>query len=148
MADLNVTYVSLLIIVLLLATIQDIKKFAISNILTFTGMLAGLVLHMSYAGQVGLWYSARGLIAGFVIGEIAALITKMGQGDVFLLAALGSFIGPMLVMEAFLFTLTVLFIRFSPTFLKGHVLHQKVPVAPYIAIGTILALILEFVMQD
>ena len=143
MAGLNVTYVSLSIIVLLLATIQDLKEFAISNILTFTGMLAGLVLHMAFAGYSGLEHAIEGLIVGLVMGEIAALFTRMGQGDVFLLATLGSFIGPMLVGDTYLVTFTLLFIRLAPTFMKSGILHRKIAVAPYIATSTLIVLILK-----
>ena len=147
MADLNVTYVSLSIIVLLLATIQDIKQFAISNVLTFTGMLAGLVLHMAFSGYSGFEHALEGLIVGLVMGEFAALYTKMGQGDVFLLTALGSFIGPMPVMETFLFTFTILSIRFLPTFLKGSIINRKIAVAPYITAGALIAFIFRLTMN-
>lgn len=131
---------------LLLAAIQDIKEFTISNILTFAGMLAGLALHIAYSGYNGFWFSMKGLLFGLIVGEIAALITKLGQGDVFLYAALGSFIGPILVSDAFLLTFTILFIRFAPAFLKSNVIHRKIAVAPYIATSALIVFIIKFAM--
>src|SRR5260370_21820100 len=88
---------------LAIAVVIDVRTRRIPNWLT--GSLAAAGLGMSFAGG-GLTpgQAALGLIAGLLLMMPSHLIGATGTGDVKLMAAIGTLLGPGLVLRAFLFT--------------------------------------------
>lgn len=108
--SLNVTVPSISLVLVLVAVVgiavwTDIKRFRIPNLVTTGGAALGMLLHTWHAGADGLTISLAGLAVGlcaflplYVIGGVAA-------GDVKLMAAVGSFLGPIITLVAVLCTL-------------------------------------------
>lgn len=92
-----------LIFFLLLASWFDIRQFRIPNILTVPAAIAGLSLS-AYAGN-GLLFSLAGGGIGLVLFMAPYALGKMGAGDVKMLAAAGTFLGPVGVIWAALWSL-------------------------------------------
>ncbi len=89
---------------LIAATVIDIKTRRIPNVLTAT--MAGLGFAMALTRVSGISPGAAAL--GFVLGLALMLpghaLGATGAGDVKLMAAVGAFMGPALVLTAFLAT--------------------------------------------
>ncbi len=89
---------------LTVATVIDLRSQRIPNLLTFPTALTALAYHLLIRGPQGLWFSLAGLGLGFGLMFAPFLLRVMGGGDVKLLAAVGAWIGPQLVLVAFLLT--------------------------------------------
>lgn len=86
--------------VLLTAVVMDLRSYRIPNWLTFPAMASGVVLHTLFNGQAGLILSLEGLGLGLGFFLIFYVMGGMGAGDVKLMAAVGSFLGPEGVLTA------------------------------------------------
>lgn len=89
---------------LLAATIVDLRSQRIPNALTIPVALTALALHTLNQGPAGLWFSLGGLGLGLALMLAPFLFGVMGGGDVKLMAAVGAWVGPQLVLTSFLFT--------------------------------------------
>ena len=89
---------------LLVATVVDIRTRRIPNALTAT--MAGAGIGFAAAGISGVTLSSAAI--GFFVGLALMLpghaLGATGAGDVKLMAAVGSIVGPLGVVNAFLFT--------------------------------------------
>jgi prepilin peptidase CpaA len=96
--------IAALVVGVVVATVVDIRTRRIPNALTAT--MAGLGIGFAAAGISGVSLGAAGI--GFVAGLILMLpgygIGATGAGDVKLMAAVGALVGPVVVVNAFLFT--------------------------------------------
>lgn len=82
------------LVVAIIAAAIDVRQHRIPNWLTYPGIVMGIVLRWSFFGWRGLGSAVAGcLLAGGVV-FLFYLMRAMGAGDVKLLAALGSLIGP------------------------------------------------------
>ena len=89
--------------VLLAATTTDLTNQTIPNGLTVPACMAGLFFHGCQANAIpGLFFSATGLLTGALLLLWPYLRRWTGGGDVKLLAAMGSWLGPARVVELFL----------------------------------------------
>lgn len=88
--------------ILLLATILDLRWHRIPNALTVGAALLGMTLSLWLGGFVALGQSLVGTLIGFCLLLPGFLLRFTGGGDVKLLAAVGSFLGPHLILYAFL----------------------------------------------
>lgn len=86
------------------ATVIDLRSRRIPNLLTAAMAGAGLALAAAGAGGLTLAASALGLVLGFTLMLPGHLLGATGAGDVKLMAAVGSLVGPAVVINAFLFT--------------------------------------------
>lgn len=88
----------------LVATVIDIRTRRIPNELTAT--MAGIGVGLAASGVSGI--SAGASLAGFAVGLLLMLpghvLGATGAGDVKLMAAIGTLVGPGVVVNAFLFT--------------------------------------------
>ena len=89
---------------LTLAAVVDLRQRRIPNALSFGGMVAGLILGFAQGGVSGFSESFLGLLTGGALFLPFYLARGMGAGDVKLMAAVGSFLGP---RHALLATITV-----------------------------------------
>ncbi|GGB88761.1 type 4 prepilin peptidase 1 [Marinobacterium zhoushanense] len=90
----------LLLLILLLAVVKDWRRNRIPNWLTYSSLLAGLVLQYVFLHVDGLMIGLKGAGVGLAVLLPFYLMGGMGAGDVKLMAAAGSFIGPMAAMTA------------------------------------------------
>ncbi len=96
--------ISLLIVVLIITSATDLRSHRIPNWLTFSTMIFGLVYYSVTFGIEGFLHSIGGLFFGMALLIAFYLVGGMGAGDVKLLAAVGSLLGPEGVFAAFLGT--------------------------------------------
>ena len=80
----------------------DWKLRRIPNWITGVMMCFGLLINTWANGSEGFTYSAFGLVSGILLLYIPFACHGMGGGDVKLLGALGSILGPGLVFKIFL----------------------------------------------
>lgn len=90
--------------VLAICSVTDLKDMRIPNIITFPAMILALAYHGMTNGLDGLAFSALGLAVGLGVMLVPFLMGLMGAGDAKLMAAAGAFLGPYMVLDAFLAT--------------------------------------------
>lgn len=98
-----------LIAILLVAAAIDWRTLRIPNWLTVPAMLYGLAYNATHGQSLwgGLGTGGFGLVVGLVILLPLYIIRVMGAGDVKLMAAVGAFLGPLVVLKAALFVFVV-----------------------------------------
>ncbi len=83
------------------AAVVDLRMHRIPNYLTVPAAMLGLVYHTLTPGGLGPLGSLGGLGLGFCLLLVPAVFGGGGMGDVKLLAALGAWLGPVMVLVAF-----------------------------------------------
>lgn len=96
-----------LIIILTIAAATDLQYRKIPNAVTIPAMLYGLICHTYLSGLNGFLLSAGGTVLGLGLLLFFYINSMMGAGDVKLMGAVGSILGPSGVFRAFLFTAMV-----------------------------------------
>jgi len=86
--------VVLLAVVLISVAYTDVRSSRIPNILTFTAMGMGSITHACLTGSQGLLFSLEGLGVGLGIFLLLYASGGVGAGDVKLMGAVGSIVGP------------------------------------------------------
>jgi prepilin peptidase CpaA len=89
---------------LLVATIVDLRTRRIPNVLTGTMAGAGLGLAVFGLGGISVGAAVLGCVVGLVLMLPGHALGATGGGDVKLMAAVGSLLGPLAVINAVLFT--------------------------------------------
>ena len=92
-------------LLVLVAALQDLRTRRIPNILLIVGCALGVVLNAWEAGWNGLVLSVAGLGVGLLLMLPGYLLRFTGGGDVKLLAAVGSLLGPGIIVYAFVFSI-------------------------------------------
>ncbi len=87
-----------------LATMVDLRVRRIPNALTGTAAASGLMLAAVGVSQISVGASLLGLVLGALLMLPGHLLGATGGGDVKLLAALGTVLGPESTALAFVFT--------------------------------------------
>ena len=87
------------------AAIMDLKCGIIPNSLTVSAAVCGLASGLMTGGPRGLLFSAAGLILPLLLLSPLYLAGMMGAGDIKLLAASGSFLGPGLILRGIFWSL-------------------------------------------
>jgi prepilin peptidase CpaA len=98
---LSYIFVALVGVYTLTAAVLDFRLHRIPNYLTVPTALAGLAFHMLAPSGWGALTSLTGFGVGFALLIVPWLLGGSGMGDVKLLAALGAWLGPRLVLIAF-----------------------------------------------
>lgn len=99
------TPIILLLLILLAATCTDIKRHRIPNLLSLGGIVLGLGFQIWAFGFEGLLTGLGGFGMGLLILLPFYAFGGMGAGDVKLMAAVGTFLGPFNALLAAAFTL-------------------------------------------
>ena len=86
----------------LAAALCDWKARKIPNWLTLSMIAFGLILHIASDGISGVGISLLGLVCGILLLYLPFSLGGVGGGDVKLLGAIGSLLGPVLVLQIFL----------------------------------------------
>ena len=89
---------------LVAATVIDLRSRRIPNVLTGGMVALGLSLAATGASGISVPASIMGFCLGLALMMPGYLLGATGAGDVKLMAAVGALIGPVLVINAFLFT--------------------------------------------
>ena len=126
---------------LFIISVVDLKNQTISNKLTFTIFVVSLIYKV-YEGS--LLDSIKGLLTGFVIFYVIAIISKggMGGGDIKLVASVGTLLG----FEATLSMISLSFILGGVVAIillitKVKTRKDSIPFAPFISISTFVILL-------
>jgi prepilin peptidase CpaA len=84
------------------AAFTDVRSFKIPNYITFPLLLAGIAFHAFLPTGQGVSYALLGMLAGFTSLILFYVLGGVGAGDVKLMAAIGTWIGPVPVTALFL----------------------------------------------
>lgn len=87
-------------VLLSLAAVLDVRQRRIPNLLSLGGVVAGLTLWAWQSGMSGVLYGMAGLLVGGGLFLPFYVVRGMGAGDVKLMAAVGTFLGPYHVFAA------------------------------------------------
>jgi prepilin peptidase CpaA len=94
----------LLLVMLIIAAITDIRSHRIPNWLTFPAMIVGVGFNVISAGAAGFVFGLGGLLLGMGLLIVFYALGGMGAGDVKLMGAVGSMLGPQMVLWAAFYT--------------------------------------------
>ena len=97
----------LLLLSLAFATAFDLCQRRIPNALTLPAMACGLIYWSYLNGVDGFMHSTGGMFLGICFFILFYLMGMMGAGDVKLMGAVGSILGPQGVVIAFLYSAIV-----------------------------------------
>jgi prepilin peptidase CpaA len=96
---------SVLWLVLFMTVVMDLYRQRIPNVLVACALVVGLVGHVALDGARGALSSLTGAATGLALFLPLYVKNGMGAGDVKLMAAVGSFVGPLGAFWVALFTL-------------------------------------------
>lgn len=97
--------VCVLLLLLYIAAWQDYQSYRISNMLVFIGALSGISLNILLTIGVGLVESIAGWGVGLLLLLPFYLLRMMAAGDVKLMAMVGAFIGPYVMVDVLLYVM-------------------------------------------
>jgi prepilin peptidase CpaA len=83
------------------AALWDVSSRRIPNLLVLVGAALGLLSGLYHQGLAGVTQSLLGLLTGMGLFLPGYLLRMTGGGDLKLMAALGSLLGPLLTLKAF-----------------------------------------------
>ena len=86
------------------AAAVDLRTRRVPNWLTFGTAALGITMAMTHLDGVGVAGAFEGLLVGLLLMLPGHVIGRTGAGDVKLLAALGTLLGPRSIAMAFLYT--------------------------------------------
>lgn len=85
----------------LIAAVIDFKIKRVPNYVTVPAAVLGLTFHSLAPHGQGVWFALGGFGVGFVLLLLPWILGGGGMGDVKLLAALGAWLGPIMILVAF-----------------------------------------------
>ena len=92
-----------IVVVVVIATITDLRSRRIPNWLVFPFILAGIVASGIVGGWSGLGHSVLGVLTAAALMGLLYALGGMGMGDVKLCAGVGAWVGPHQLMSALMF---------------------------------------------
>jgi len=103
--DFHAWSTSTLLLCLMAATLIDLFRNRIPNILTGILLGGGILLQSLFFGLDGFLIAIAGSLVGMVIFLFPYAMGGMGAGDVKLVAAIGAHVGPLLIIKVIAMTL-------------------------------------------
>ena len=100
----NLLVVTAVAAVTAIAAVVDIRTRRVPNWLTFGAAAFGIAMATVRPDGVGVAGAFEGLLVGLLLMLPGHVIGKTGAGDVKLLAALGTLLGPKAIVMAFLYS--------------------------------------------
>ncbi len=97
----------ILVAALVIASLTDVAHRRIPNAMTFPLAAFGLIFHFVMSGMAGFLFSMSGILVGAGLLLLFYVLGGMGAGDVKLMAAVGSILGPADVFTASLYSALV-----------------------------------------
>ncbi|GAB4137795.1 A24 family peptidase [Thermopirellula anaerolimosa] len=82
------------------AAVTDWKMRRIPNVITVPAAILGVAYHALFPSGLGIVFGLSGLAVGFLLLLLPYILGGGGMGDVKLLAALGSWLGPYWILVA------------------------------------------------
>ena len=160
-----------LILILTISVFTDLRNRKILNIITMPAILIAIIYHSVTSGFNGLLFSGQGFLVGLGIFIIPFIMGGIGAGDVKLLAAVGAWKGTVFVLytgvygaiigglisivillkqrrlvstlKQMLFSIFYLKSAKGPLFIDETESTMSIPYAIPIAVGALLAYLLE-----
>lgn len=132
-----------LIVILIIATIKDIKTKTISNKLILVSILLGCIFSVVFLDMAKVFDSIMGAIIGGGILLIISLLSKegVGYGDVKLFFSVGLFLGAQETITALILSILASGIGALLLLITKKVQKSSsIPFAQFILIGTVIAL--------
>jgi|SRR6185369_2787403 len=122
------------------AIFDDLRRGAISNWINLSAMAGGLLYHTFHSGWAGLGTGSAGIVVGFLIFLALYSLGGMGGGDVKLMAAYGSLLGPLGILTAAVLASIIggLMAAGALAFRRGR---KSIPYGPAIVLGSWLTLL-------
>lgn len=90
-------------VILIIASISDLRFHKIPNWLTFSTIGAGIIYHTYMKSYKGFLFSIKGVFVGIALLLLFYILGGTGAGDVKLMGAVGGLLGAFGVFKAFLF---------------------------------------------
>jgi prepilin peptidase CpaA len=87
-----------------IAAFTDLRDFKVPNLLTIPLFIAGIIFHWLDPHGSGIAFALQGGLLGFSFVIFFYVLGGMGAGDVKLLAAVGTWLGPMAILLLFVFS--------------------------------------------
>ena len=94
LTPLPISVAVILVALVVTAAVWDLRSRRIPNWLSLAGLVCGVSLNSFLYGWAGLMQSLEGMAFAFGVYFVLYLARAMGAGDVKLMAAVGSFVGP------------------------------------------------------
>ncbi|MCU7923748.1 MAG: A24 family peptidase [Candidatus Thiodiazotropha sp. (ex Dulcina madagascariensis)] len=126
------------------ASVCDLRTGKIPNPLILASLLFGLGITFLNRGTDGLLMSLAGFVTGFLLLLPGYLLRFTGAGDLKLLATLGVYGGPGIILGVF----TISVIAGAIFILGSAVLKQRLPMAPFYALGCTLFILIQLIQAD
>lgn len=141
----TISLVTLMLIVIV-STLYDLRERRIPNALLVVGALIGLLFSFVQPFMPSVIYALLGGLIGLLLFLIPYAFGKLGAADVKLMAVVGVFLGPVLVLKAILYTMlaggaVALFYGWYQSRHPDHAV--TLPYALAIASGVMLTLLAE-----
>jgi prepilin peptidase CpaA len=121
------------------ATVDDVRRRAVSNWITGTALVTAVACHALRAGLPGVAFALGGAGMGFAVFLTFYLLGAMGAGDVKLMAAFGALLGPVGILIAAVLT-AIAGALTAGAWLIWDRNCRAIPYAPAIVAGSWLAL--------
>lgn len=94
------TVTLVLLFLLLLATLSDVTRHIIPNLLNLMILICGVAFQLEMIGLSGLMTAFSGLVVGFLIFIPFYIAGGMAAGDVKMMAAAATLLGPLSALQA------------------------------------------------
>ncbi|GAB6988218.1 A24 family peptidase [Paenibacillus pini] len=89
---------------LIIAFVSDIRTMKIPNKLTVFMIISGIMFQGLNQGWVGVSFSSKGLVVGFMIVLVMYWIGAVGAGDVKLFGGLGAWMGTFFTLQCIIYS--------------------------------------------
>jgi len=135
------------LVLLLVGALCDLRTRRVPNALTLGGAALGLLVNLLLAPPDGLTWALSGWLLGLLLLIVPFTLRGIGGGDVKLLAAVGAWGGPPLVLATLIaggliggvVALGIIIARSAPGRLRWRNAPRTLPYAPVLALGGLVA---------